>query len=445
MPAYYYIRSSGSATGDLGRFTSLQTGAFADASSYATLVAARAATTPPVEGDFYLFDDTGTITQPDNAFFTAADHGITCMSMDVNNRDAYKKGHIWDTSGDMDPAVSDTRIKVVGIEIQPGDDTDFSFSTSHNIWEDCIITLNDGVTDAMNFSGSHATIIFKDSDIKLNNQNNSGIQIQGSSRVIFDNCTNSFETRDPLVNAVGSRGWLTFLNTDLTTFITANGDIIEDALNGDDFLMLKLHRCKLPSGMGIFASTKAGGVGYEVDITSCDVGDGYHYFFFENIWGQVEEDLTQFLTASDAKYDGTVGFSAQIDTLALASQGEPFSYTIALFPAIDLATANQTVSIELTGPAGLTDTDVWIECVISNDTDEAKGDVVSSRNADFMAAGTALTSSSAVWETTTDTEYSIDLDLGAFTNVDNTVVKVIIYVSKPSITVNFDLPTIANT
>ena len=60
MAAYYYVKSGGTATGDAGRYTTQQTGSFADlgaANYYATIDAALDALTPSAGGDFICVSD----------------------------------------------------------------------------------------------------------------------------------------------------------------------------------------------------------------------------------------------------------------------------------------------------------------------------------------------------------------------------------------------------
>lgn len=439
--AYYYISSTGTATGDAGRFTSLQTGAFTNATSYATLIAARAATTAPVAGDYYLFPDTGSLSI-NNDILTSADNGIVLVSVDVNNRNIYKAGFTFTSTQDLDPRGIDVSATFRGITFDPGDDSDWVGNAGASIFFDCTASMPITSADPMRVGGGNGITIFEDCQLDLHNRGDN--MIICSEDLIMDNCTMTTTADEDLFTGIGGSTDIHLKNTDLTQFILANGSLIQDAMSTSKVVQVNLHHCKLPTGFSLFAAS--GTAGYlEANITACDQTDGYHYFFHQTLQGQAEEDTTQYLTTSDAKYDGTNRFSVQVDTTARCNVGLPYKYHIASLAAIDLATANQTVSIELTGPAGLTDVDVWIECVYNDDTDEALGAKADSRPAALFATGTALTSSSAVWQVTTDTEYSIDLDLGAFTNTDNTTLDIFVYVAKPSITVNFDMPTIAAT
>ena len=442
--SYYYIKSTGTATGDAGRFASAQTGAFTNATSYASLAAARAATTPPAAGDFYLISDATTLSVSD-IIWAAADDGVQIVSVADLNRDQYSQGAMLSSTVDLDPAAENIKLKCIGVKFDVGDDADMAKNGYHGFYEDCIFDFPNTTSDAPTFaSGSHGCSHFKGGEFNLTAAAGSGIALGGSTDVVFDGVINNTgAARAALVTGLGStRNKLTLKNMDLGQFISANGYLIEDNLPALGSLQVDIHRCKLPTGFGVFAGTVADAIWFEVRITSSDQGDGYHYFFYQNPAGEVEEDTVQYLSDT---YDGVNEFSAKVSTTSLANKGHPFKYKIASIPAVDLASANKTLSIELTGPAGLTDNDVWIEAVVNDDTDEAKGQVFDSRPTDLLSAGTALTSSAAVWAVTTNTEYLIDIDFGAFTNADNNTVEVYIYVSKPSAVINFAMPTIANT
>ena len=446
--AYFYIKSTGTAgaTTDAGRFTSLQTGAFTDATSYASLADARNAgkPNPPAPGDFYLISDGTTLTVAD-IVPAAGDDGVSIVSVADLNRDQYSQGATLSSTVDLDPAAENISLKWHGIKFDVGDDADMAKNGYHGFYEDCIFDFPNTTNDAPTFAaGSHGLSHFKGGEFNLTAASGSGIALGGSTHVLFDGVTNNTgAARAALVTGLGStRNHLEMRNMDLGEFISINGDLIEDNLPATGSLKVDLHRCKLPSGFGLFAGTTADAIWFEVNMTACDQTDGYHYFFHQNPLGETEEDLVQYLNDT---YDGVNEFSAKVSTTALASKGQPYKFKLASIPNVDLATANKTLSVELSGPAGLTDSEVWIEAVVNDDTDEAQGQSFDSRPTDILSAGTALTSSSEVWAVTTNTEYSIDIDFGAFTNADNNTIEVYLYVAEPSAVINFAMPTIANT
>jgi len=440
---YIYVKASGTATGSAGAFSSLQTGAYTNATSYAT-IASAITNAVPILGDYILLSDSEDVTTTTPTALGV--NGCTIMSIADANRDTYAAGAIWRTTGGTDMVVSVTNgtVTLVGINIIISDDSRWTSDGSGLYLVDCTIDMPTTSSDQLNASvGKGAVLRFKDCALNIDDAAGSGLQGGYLSRVIIDNCTNSILARSELMeNVVDYGADVRIINTDLTDFISASGSVLGDALVAEERIEISIERCKLPSGFTFNSASNAAGQNFTYSISESDVGDGYHYFFLQNPTGQVEEDTTQYL---DATYDGVNGFSAQIDTTAIASKGRPFRYKLATLPGSDLATANQTISLEIVGPSGLRDADVWIEIVHGNDTDEAKGDILTTQPANKIGAGTALTSSSQIWQVTTDTEYSISKDLGAFTNTDNTNLEIYLHVAKPSITLNADMPTLAAT
>lgn len=249
---------------------------------------------------------------------------------------------------------------------------------------------------------------------------------------------------DNLFNIGGSGGGnLLVEDSDLTGFLTASGNLVNIS-TGADIARAVFRKCKLPSSWSY-----NNGVDdvFILDISECDIGDGYYYFLYvDSVSGQAEMDTAQYVVsgADVPKYDGTNAFSVQIDTVDNCNAYLPFRYKLASFGGQDLTTA-KTVAVELSGPAGLTDADVYLEIVIQDTTDQALGVRQDTRAAD-PESGTALTAGAATWQNTSPTEYQITKDLGAQSGLTNSNVDVYICVAKPSVSaLNVSLPTIGDT
>lgn len=256
---------------------------------------------------------------------------------------------------------------------------------------------------------------------------------------------------DDLLDSQGNGGFTAVIeNTDLSAIIASGGGLCQSIGTSDDLTFIKLRRCKMPTSWTPFQSTPTTYTGFIVDIAECDDGSEYPYFLYiDGRTGQAELDTTQYLSDT---YDGSTNFSVQIDTYDIFSSGNnpnpwaPFKYKLATIPGQDLS-ASQTVSVELSGPAGLTDLDVWIECVAPDATDQPLGVKHTTQTSNLNAASpTALTASSAVWNVTTATEYSIDCVIPALTGVTHGNVDVYVCVGKPAVSaLNVAMPTIAAT
>lgn len=232
-----------------------------------------------------------------------------------------------------------------------------------------------------------------------------------------------------LIEAYAGSNLIEIHNSDLTGILTSTGAILQDRVYGDNNHIIA-RGCKLPSSWKLTASGTIPNPNIIADIAHCDIGDGYYYFLYRyGGHGQAELDTAQYLNDT---YDGTNGFSAQIDTDDKCDYFDPFIYPIGTIPGQDLTTA-KTVDIELSGPSGLLDNDVWPIALIQDTTDQALLKEVSGRPANPLATGSALPSSSAVWNVTTATEYKLSLNLGAQTGISNSNVHVALCVAKKNV------------
>ena len=189
----------------------------------------------------------------------------------------------------------------------------------------------------------------------------------------------------------GGGNLLEIYNTDLTQFMGATSSLVANYSAGNDVAYVKVRNCKWPAGATPYGGS-ATPVACHFDLAGLDTGDNYAYFYEEDTsLGIAEYDGVQYLSDT---YDGTTSFSTQIDTGSTADISAPFIRKLGTIPAQDLTTA-KTVSVELAGSAGLLTTDVWLECVIQDTTDQALGVAISGEPADPEATGSALTTSTA--------------------------------------------------
>lgn len=460
MPNYKYIKSGfGTATGDVS-FTSLQTGTFASigaASVYADLETARKATVTPADDDYYLCSHLHAHTE--TAVNSEFDGPAIVVSVSDTNCDQYLKGALEKTGpthADIYFGGTMKRFSARGMTFQTFDNFQVTDRGVSLYFDECefIFDTNSSSDEFLQMTSSNAQKWhFHNCGFDFANSGQ-GFQIK-ECHFVMDGCygISGNTLQDAFIDLVDSSTGgpiIEIYNTDLASLVATSGRLLTGIGESDETHLLKMRNCKFPTSMTI----NAGGdpttdqPKWQWDIAGCHSADGYYSLRFRNQFGEAVDDTAQYMTTSDAKYDGTNRFSIKITTTTHTGDAQPFCYKLGVIPASDLATSNQTVSVELvSSDSALEDGDVWIELEIQNDTDQALHDLVNSRGATSLqgGAGTALTSSIAVWQTTTNTEYSISKDLGAFTNVDNTNVTVYVYVAKPSITVNFDIPTIAAT
>ncbi len=455
--AYHYVKYGlGTNAGDTS-YSTMRTGAFGSgdlvaANVYADLETCFANATI-VDGDYILCSDAHDYDETllNSEFgLSLIDITVNVISVSDTNADAYSKGALESTGpshADIYFRGAACRTNYRGMVFETNDNIHIQDLGMHVYFNDCdLIFTNTSPADEIIFNADGQKFEMKDCSLKFGASGQS-FQIT-ESHIYLDGVYGASGTVKilQLIECLNSSGGfhVEIINSDLDSIMATDSDLFLGLNLNQEQFKIRIHNCKLPTGFTINNGVTIPNPHYDIEMSSCDQGDGYHYFYHANKVGHAEEDTAQYLNAT---YDGTNGFSAQIDTEAECNDVKPYSFKIGTIPATDLSTANQTVSIELVGPAGLTDSDVWIEVEAQDDTDQSLGVIVSTRNVTKIGAGngTALTSSSEVWNVTTDTEYSISVDLGAYTNVDNTNVSVYAVVAKPSITVNFDMPTIAAT
>lgn len=457
MANYYYVKQGGTATGDAGRVaTTKSTGSFATkgaANYYASITAALAATTAPAHGDLILCSDATPMTVATVITYAIPD-GVQLVSVADANCDQYSKGAEIDNTA----AGSDDEIL-----INPAPDgwcswKGFHFNTDEALvitvtqaygvnLEDCDVTKNhiSGVlVSATSSSGAQRSGILKIKNMVCQNLHSSN-NFSAAASLELDNiqkgATWTAVSNFVIVGASLGATNVTIKNTDIVAMATAGANIFltSSADNG----ILRLERCKIGASMNI--NDTLPGPLVEVYAHSCDAGDGYFYEYHANMFGQAEVDTTTYLNAT---YDGTNGFSTQIDTTAECSIGTPFRHKLGEIPAADL-TSSQTVTVEASSAtASLKNSDWHIELIHNDNTDEALGVEVSTQHATAIenADGTAhTTTGTGAWTSGSGNDYIETATPGALANVDNGLVEVWAVVSKPSLTINFDQPVLAAT
>lgn len=375
--------------------------------------------------------------------------GVTFISVN-SGTDAYASGasEIVDNSGStLDLAINPTteagNVVFQGFSFEAEDRLSFggSAGTKHVLKDFTYHSISTAAGKGMLFSGDGKWFEFHESVFNFSGAGHV-LSMSQNAYVILRDCSGSGTLVNGLFTLAGNgRARIDARDTDFTTIIATSGALVNATSASNDGLNIEMHRCKLPTGF-VVTSAAWGFKGIEVHITECDQGGGYHYFFHETNEGEMEEDTTTYLNAT---YDGTNGFSAKVTTTSDASPVNPFRQKLGVLPAQDLSTA-QTITVECTSDASLTDNDIWIEVVRNDNTDEALGVRNSTQNTDPLAAGTALTTAGTGTWTSGDTEdYIITYDIGALAAVDNGTVEVYACIGAPSIVANFDLPTIAAT
>jgi len=452
MANFYYVKTGGTAAGatDNGRVaTTRSTGTFAAkgaASYYPDILTALTASTAPTDGDF-IYCSSAHNTAHTTAQTLTIPHGVSVVSVDDTALDSYLAGarEVVDNGGStLDISVNVTAGGTSahhGMTYGAEDRMTMGSNDSVTVkYYNCTFEVF-GLATAPLFSlistgGSH---YFQDCVWNWDVDVSAGMfNVGNGGNLTFINASATGTAQTGNLITVATDGVrVNIHSTDLTGFMAANCELVWRKLVGTGMIDMNLTGCLLPTGFDFFKTAPTTIGAWKFSMSECGTADEYYSYTEEETFNVVIEDLTQYLTAT---YDGSVGFSTKVTTGAYTSLLNPYRHEIATLPARDLSGAGgETYEMEIvSADSGLTDTDVWIEVEYQDNTNQALTVVESSRNADPIAAGTALTSSSAVWNVTTNTEYKISQAVTQKAAVANSNVRVYLVVSKPSITINAD-------
>lgn len=429
--AYYYVRDNGTftgtATGDTARETTARTG------EWDTTVANS------FESIYACMNTSGTAVAQGDIIYVASDHDHTytsatislkggVFSVDVTAQDQYLKGAAEESTGLFDIGAA-TSASINGVNIGRTNPSYFSGIHAELIYSDASM-YNTGTSQGkdIEIKSDGCLVKFKDADIDFSGTGQS-IQLS-SATVIFDGVSNTGDKVTNLFDLVGN-GTATVIvtNTDLDSLCSSV--IFQVATIDDDALNATFHRCKLPVSFNWMSSNLLNV--FSIKVTSCDNGDGYHYFYQADRHGEVEEDTSNYLSGT---YDGTNGFSALMSSNTESTIESPLRYKLIEIPSQDL-TSEKVIRVNLvTDNVQLTNTEFWIEVVYPDNTDLALGKIITSRNGDILATGTNLSlDKDNTWTSpslTTPLEQYVQKTIPALSNVDNGNVEIYVHLAKPS-------------
>ena len=445
--SFYYVKNTGTAVGDEGRFSTAQTGAFTNATSYPNINAVMSATTGLSDGDYIYCSD---IHNHDYGatiiinFGSTTDMKISIISVSNSDRLVSSAGaEESNASGAVDDDIrfilpSRTTLNFIGITLTSNDriytDSNYIKLTSDN----CILTSG-GI---LYIAGHGATWFINNSTLnaestiwellagngigfKLNNVTVGGSTIP--TKFIEPYYTNNHSTID---------------NCDLTGLFASPATT--PLIKADGFYMgscdINIRRCKLDIDQLLISTIKKY-LTAEVHAYSCDNGSGYHYFEHQYYQGSVEEDVTNYLTATWDKAE-TQGFSASLSTSAKATICNPLRYKLLEIPAQDI-TSDVTYKINFSSDTTLTDAMFWLDMVRPDAIDMALGVVQSTRVSDILAIGTNHDTNVEAWTGAGVNKYEDSVTITGMVGVDNGVVEIWVNLAEPSIDVWIDpLPVI---
>lgn len=446
---YFYVKSGGTASGGSGQSATPRTGSFAAmgaANYYDSLTAAIADTPAPLTGDIFLCSDQHNFVSASSLTLNAPQQ-VAYISVDDANCDQYKRGASEGvTSGDYNFGnFSGTILYMRGMEFTSADDFVTTLASPITFFaDDCSFTMTG--TSALdrwfNNSADAQALVARNCDFVFGGDGQ-GFKGGNGKKVVL--IGGSISGNNEVINR-GSTGeggtTLIMRGVDCTGMIPlVDSVVMVGSTSGDDVLHVDVKGCLFNSDVMNYSFIETSPTAMHGAISvnvSAIVGDNYFYQLALDAMGEVETDTTQYLIGG-ATYDDSTGFSLQAFSRDRANAIAPFRFLLAVLPAQDLSGGAKTYTVELvSSDSGLTDLDIWLDVMTQDNTDQALSVINTTLPNNILGAGSALTISSAVWASTSNTEYSISVTVPQKANVSNSNVEVWVCLSKPNIIANFD-------
>ena len=398
---YYYIKKGGLAVGDAGRSATKRTGSFASMGTSAyydniyDVFRGGVPTTAPALGDVAIVSHLHDHDYSASIFIGVAS-GVALYSVDDANADQYLRGAKETALGAGLPLrVFDgvTPNTIEGVHFLTGTGDLQCLGNYFNTLRDC--ELRTGFESMDGEWGAFQRLI--DVDIIATHASFLGIGTpNGGGELTM--VGGSFS--DGLGGSIAAA----FERQQSSYTLKATGvHINADALftgGAEGVCNAHIHRCELAPGMVTSNSSVRGCYRSEgVIFQSCDVGDGYHYFKHERMYGVIDEETGIYRTAG-ATYDGANHFSAEMVSESTATHIQPLEFE--LFNGyIDTADFTTTVTAKVhfaTNDATMAvdSSKVWFDFEYADGADTALAVVVTNR-ADPLDTGAAPTTETALW------------------------------------------------
>jgi len=457
MPNYWYIRHDGTANNStptaITNPTVKRTGAWSSdpASYYPTMEAPQLGddTVSPAPGDFMIVANDHAEVRS-GTYTMYMEGGYNWISCDVNNQENFSEGgkidwNVGFSFAVYNPTPTQPPVRFAGITFAAG--TGFAINSLDAQWyftkctiqgkangfvhnnqnarnifiyyKDCKLIMPDATSYLSYYNGAHAKFV--------NLQAGAGhVKLNWLFRSLTGNPATVVEV------------W----NTDLSQIIKTGGALFKDHVSGGIRTHYKFRGCLFPDDMNIF-DTAPVGENFLIDIAESAEGSAYYNrVYWDGRLGIFQTSTANYLTDT---YDGVNGISMSIISTANVAEFVPFEFEFWARPAVDLRTA-KTLSIEIIGPAGLLDNEVYFDVYAQDNTNKALTTLLAStKTTGEFETGTALTGSSAAWNTPGDTPYILSVDLPTRSNVDNTNLLVRFGVAKPSVSMFAAFPKITAT
>lgn len=435
--AFYYVKSGGTATGDAGRYATVQTGSFASlgvAGYYDNILAAFSATTLPTSSDFILASDSHSHLYGANVQFNGPTSGgfVSIYSVADLNIDQYNAGADETTSDGFDFTFTG-RTSWRGIELIAGDDVNIISQNVQVIVKDGMLGVN-GSNDIVRLAGDGSSLVMINSNLMVNG---SAASVDMSNAALLKMIGGQVTTNDRFLFSNWDSGGakVKLHGVDLSQVSTYILRFVGASPTNDDLIDIDIDLCKMSASSPGFVEEEFTNLNHRFIATrsSSNSSNADYQYFNRSLGGDVNQDDTVFRNEDEPFSQSGQRVSHRINTTTAASISTPLTFAFPIPQYTELSQApNDTLRFFLTSNTALTDKDIYIEVTYPDGTNYIDSNFVSSETSSPLGSGTALaTDSTSTWTGGLTNNYQIDLDTSVDVGSDSQPI-INVYVTIPS-------------
>lgn len=455
--AFYYCKSTGTATGDGGRYASAKTAtddwatAFsAPTEYYDSVLSAFGATTPPATDDYILISDASTYSDGNNTSWSPSAGGIgvnvVCVDDDnVGQAVIATAAQETITSGRFLKLcnTANGRIQLYGLWLKVADWIGFNVEGAYAMARNC--TLETTSSDGVQVTGDGSIFELIDCTWKSAVAGDY-IKASGGGRLIWrGGVLDAASGITELIKGSGANGGgsVHIIGVDLSDCAGALTDLADDT--GEDAVWIRLERCTINASLTL-PSNETMGDKHKVELYNCASSAAaaeYGYQVYQGLNYAIDE--TTIYRDNSTAYPAGQKVSLKCLTGANVNKFRPFSFTLPTRYAELSNTASDIIRVYLACATTLNTDDVWIDISYPDGTNKQINTYLSGIPSDpLLDSSTALDTSTETWfddsegdDVWAGNEYQIDIDTSGDAGADSVPI-IWVYCAIGNTTIYFD-------
>lgn len=449
--AFYYVKNGGTATGDAGRYASQQTGSFASlgaAGYYDNIRAAMDATTTPTSADQISTSDIHSHAYSANTIYNGPTSGLFVNIVSVSDTaiNSYSIGADESASEGFDLTFAG-RLSFHGVSLLAGDDIQLIANNINLYIYDGSIGVN-GTNDVFRIAGDGASMVLVNS-VLMCNGTSASVDLSNGSYLKMIGGSVSTGDRFLFSNWDSGGAKVDLIGVDLSQVATYILRFVGGSSTNDDLVDINMLGCQINGTSPGFVEESFTNLSHKFSAFNCSSvsSESEYQFFTRTMQGDaVDQDSTGIHRNESTAFNGGEKVSIKVTTTTNASKFNPMMFDLpARFMALSSASTDTArIYFAVSNAVTLTDSNCWAELIYPDGTSKQIYNLVSNRNSDILAAGTAHTddSGSSTWMSggsalTAHNEYRMDINTSSDVGSDGVPI-LRVYLSEQSIDVYFD-------